>query len=309
VPLSLATPDPDRIDDIDLKRALVFGASGQLGDAMLPLLRAAHCDVLAVSRQQRAGSDGVRWIVGALDDSMAAPTDCDVVFSLGPLDAFARWQERVGPVAPRVIAFGSTSIATKNTSNDPAERDVAERLRKAEETLFAFGARHRVGVTVLRPTLVYGRGRDRTLSRIAAFAQRKGVFALPANATGLRQPVHADDLAKAAMAAANAAQSAGRAYDVPGGETLRFDDMVARTLAVLHPRPRLLRLPTPLFRAAVASARALGMIGAIDAGGLSRAMLDRLDVDLVFDAADAHRDFGYAPRGFAPDAAMFMPPR
>jgi len=154
----------------------------------------------------------------------------------------------------------------------------------------------------LRPTLVYGRGRDRTLSRIAAFAQRKGLFALPSNATGLRQPVHVDDLAKAAMAAANAAQSAGRAYDVPGGETLCFDEMVARTLAALHPRPRLLRLPAPLFRAAVASARALGMIDAINP-----AMLDRLDADLVFDAADARRDFGYAPRGFAPDAAMFAP--
>jgi nucleoside-diphosphate-sugar epimerase len=299
----LATPDPDRINGIDLKRTLVFGASGQLGDALLPLLGGAHCDVLAVSRQQRAGSDGVRWIVGALDESTTAPTDCDVVFSLGPLDAFARWQERVGPVAPRVIAFGSTSIATKNTSSDPAERDLAERLRMAEETLFAFGARHRVGVTVLRPTLVYGRGRDRTLSRIAALGLRRGMFALPTNATGLRQPVHTDDLAMAAMAAANSARSAGRAYDVPGGETLRYDEMVARTLAVLHPRPRLLRLPIPLFRAAVTTARGLGMIDAVNP-----AMLDRLDADLVFDAADARRDFGYAPRGFAPDAAMFMPP-
>jgi len=285
-----------------MRRALVFGASGQLGDALLPLLRDAQCDVLAVSRQNRVDCDGVRWIVGALDDSMVAPTDCDVVFSLGPLDAFARWQDRAGPVASRVVAFGSTSVATKNASSEPAERDVAERLRKAEETLFAFNARQRVGVTVLRPTLVYGRGRDRTLSRIAALAQRKGIFALPTNATGLRQPVHTDDLAKAAMAAANAAQSAGRAYDVPGGETLRFEDMVARTLAVLHPRPRLLRLPMPLFRAAVASARALGLIDAINP-----AMLDRLDVDLVFDADDARRDFAYAPRGFAPDAAMFAP--
>jgi nucleoside-diphosphate-sugar epimerase len=285
-----------------MRRALVFGASGQLGDALLPLLHAARCDVLAVSRQRHMEIDGVRWVVGALDDSLAAPDDCDVVFSLGPLDAFARWQERVGPVAPRVIAFGSTSVATKNASSEAAERDVAERLRAAEETLFAFGARHPVGVTVLRPTLVYGRGRDRTLSRIAALAQRRGLFALPVNATGLRQPVHVDDLARAALAAAFAEQSAGRAYDVPGGETLRFDEMVARTLAVLHPRPRLLRLPAPLFRAAVASARAIGMIDAINP-----AMLDRLDADLVFDATDARRDFGYAPRGFAPDASMFAP--
>ncbi len=282
-----------------MKRALVFGASGQIGDALLPLLRDARCDVLAVSRQPHADREYLRWIVGALDEATEAPNGCDVVFSLGPLDAFARWQERVGPCAPRVIAFGSTSVSTKTSSVDPAERDVAERLCVAEESLFAFGARHRVGVTVLRPTLIYGRGRDRTLSRIAALAKRRGVFALPRNATGLRQPVHTDDLAAAAFAAAKATQSAGRAYDLPGGETLSFQAMVARTLAVLQPRARLLRLPTPLFRVMVAGARGFGMIDAV-----GPAMLARLDADLVFDDADARRDFGYAPRGFAPDVAM-----
>jgi nucleoside-diphosphate-sugar epimerase len=287
-----------------MKRALVFGASGQIGDALLPMLRDARCDVLAVSRQHHADAEGVRWIVGALDETTDAPNECDVVFSLGPLDAFARWQERVGPITPRVIAFGSTSVSTKLASSDATERDVAERLRVAEETLFAFGVRHHIGVTVLRPTLIYGRGRDRTLSRIAALAQRHRVFALPRNATGLRQPVHNDDLAVAALTAASAAQTAGRIYDLPGGEILGFHDMVTRTLAVLRPRPRLLRLPTPLFRMIVGTARGIGMMGAVNP-----AMLDRLDVDLVFDDADARRDFGYAPRAFAPDAAMFMPLR
>jgi nucleoside-diphosphate-sugar epimerase len=302
--LLLSLPTPERADSagFHVQRALVFGASGQLGDALLPLLNKASCDVLAVSRQQRADRDGVRWIVGALDEATAPPSDCDVVFSLGPLDAFARWQEHVGPVAPSVVAFGSTSIATKTTSEDPAERDVAARLRMAEESLFAFGARHEVGVTVLRPTLVYGRGRDRTLTRIAALAQRYGVFALPRSATGLRQPAHADDLADAALKVARSPRASGRAYDVPGGESLPYFDMVARTLAVLQPRPRLLRLPTSVFGLAIASATRLGVIDAV-----GPAMLARLDVDLVFDDSDARRNFGYAPRAFAPDAAMFVP--
>ena len=279
---------------------LVFGASGQLGDALLPMLRDARCDVLAVSRQQHADRAGLRWIVGALDDKTSPPNSCDVVFSLGPLDAFARWQERFGAFAPRVVAFGSTSIATKTGSGDPAERDVAARLRAAEDALFAFGARNKVAVTVLRPTLVYGRGRDRTLTRIAAVARRFGMFALPRNANGLRQPVHVDDLAAAALAASTSPDTGGRGYDLPGGETLAYREMVARTLAVLSPRPRLLRLPSVLFRLAVAGAQRLG---AIDAVG--PAMLARLDADLVFDASDARRDIGYAPRAFAPDAAMF----
>lgn len=287
-----------------MKRVLVFGASGQIGDGLLPMLRDASCDVVAVSRQQHADSGGLRWIAGALDASLQPPAGpFDAAFSLGPLDVFAQWHERAGPIAPRVVAFGSTSLATKSGSADAAERDIAQRLRAAEESLFASGSRHGIAVTVLRPTMIYGRGRDRILTRIAAFARRRGFFALPRNATGLRQPVHADDLAAAAFAVACSTDAGGRAYDLPGGETLRFDAMVARTLAALSPSPSLLRLSTPLFRLALKGVRGIGLVDAVN-----DAMLDRLDVDLVFDAGDARRDLGYAPRAFAPDAAMFTPP-
>jgi len=279
-----------------VKRVLVFGASGQIGDALLPLLCEAQVDVVAVSRQPRDGPAGVAWLVGSLEEGPALPAPAfDAVFSLGPLDAFARWQERAGPVAPRVVAFGSTSAATKHLSDDAHERELADRLRGAEDALSDFGARRGVGITVLRPTLVYGRGRDRTVSRIAAIAARSGFFVLPRRSRGLRQPVHTDDLARAALSACGVAGTAGRAYDLPGGESLPFDAMVARILAALPNRPRLLRLPGPLFGAAAFMARASGTFE-----GLPPAAIARWSTDLVFDASDARRDFGWSPRAFAP---------
>ena len=294
-----------------LRRALVFGASGQIGQSLLPLLRARAVEVLAISRRPRAEIDaaGVHWHGANLDsaDIGALPLDLanhyDAIFSLGPLDAFARWQVRTGVVAPRVIAFGSISVLTKSASPDAIEREVAQRLRAAEDILFGFGAHHGVAITLLRPTMIYGHGRDGTLTRIAGIAQRWGVFVLPRNAVGLRQPVHADDLATVALACAQTDHAAGRTYALPGGEILSYRSMVARVLATLQPRPRLLRLPNALFQVAVATARRFDLIGGIGAG-----MLDRLGADLVFDAGDARRDFGYAPRRFDPTAAMFIPP-
>src|SRR5690606_7683524 len=101
--------------------------------------------------------------------------------------------------------------------------------------------------------------RDMTLARIAAFARKRGWMVLPSGATGLRQPVHVDDLAEAAMTAHDAVASHGRGYDLPGGETLPYREMVARLLGAMQPAPRLLELPAPLFAIAFGAARLAGV--------------------------------------------------
>src|SRR5690606_37328882 len=126
---------------------------------------------------------------------------------------------------------------------------------------------------------------------------------LPRDATGLRQPVHVDDLATAAVACIDVAAAAGHIYEVPGGETLPYREMVARVLAALEPPPRLVTLPSPLFRCLLAVARRAGIVR-----DFNDAALARMREDLVFDAGPAQRDFGYAPRGFAPTRAELTPP-
>ena len=285
-----------------MKTALVFGGSGQIGAALLPRLQGDGWQVLALSREARADAPGVRWLRGGFPQPPGLPAEVDAIFSCGPLDAFARWYAAARLRCPRVVAFGSTSVHVKHASGDAAERDLARRLRQAEATLFATAAAHAAAVTVLRPTLVYGAGRDATLTRIARLAQRVGRFALPRDAIGRRQPVHVGDLADAALAACHSAAAQGRTYDLPGGENLAYAEMVGRVLRCLSPPPRLHVLPMPLFRALLAVARAGGI-----ARDLSGAAIARMRDDLVFDATPAARDFGYAPRAFAPTAAMFDP--
>jgi nucleoside-diphosphate-sugar epimerase len=253
-----------------------------------------------VSRDAQVDDACVRWLRGDLSRVERLPDAVDAVFSCGPLDHFARWYANSTLACPRVLAFGSTSIEVKSDSTDPRERALAARLAEGERVLFAGARRRRAHATVLRPTLVYGAGRDRTLTRIAAFARRWHACVLPRGAIGLRQPVHVADLADAALRACDAAATDGTAYAVPGGEALPYREMVARVLRALPSSPPLLEIPAPLFDGALHALQRLGL-----GDGVGEAALARLREDLVFDAAPARRDFGYEPRRFEPSAGMF----
>jgi nucleoside-diphosphate-sugar epimerase len=284
------------------RRALVFGARGQIGHFLLPRLRAAGVAVDAVTRGAAPPpTPGVRWhsleLFGGADFALAP----DWIFSCGPLDGFVAWLERSALRPARVVAFSSTSADSKQDSADPAERALAARLQASERRLETLAHARAVHVTLLRPTLVYGAGRDRNLSRIARLAQRWGVFVLPRSATGLRQPVHAEDLALAALQSATGAAPPRLRYDLPGGETMTYREMVRRVLDALQPTPRLLLLPDAPVRVALRLAHAIGALGDARA-----ATLQRLHRDLVFDAAPACRELGFAPRPFRPRSEMFV---
>nr|WP_255703456.1 NAD-dependent epimerase/dehydratase family protein [Lysobacter sp. GX 14042] len=283
-------------------KALVFGASGPVGRAVVERLLGAGWQVLAVSRQPREAGAGLTWLRGELDAPPVLPEAVDAIFSCGPLDAFARWYAGAGLQAPRVVAFGSTSAQAKRDSADAAERALVARLLLAERAVLDTAATRGAAATLLRPTLVYGAGRDASLTRIATLARRWGRFPLPRGATGLRQPVHVDDLAAAAVACLDRPASAGKVYALPGGERLAYREMVARVLGCLDPAPRLLELPPVLFRIAARLGSIMGR------GRGLEAVLGRMHSDLVFDDAPARRDLGYTPRAFRPDAAMVTPP-
>ena len=283
-----------------MRSALVFGGSGQIGVPVIERLLANGWQVVAVSRTPQVDRERLAWLQGDLQQARGLPGQVDAIFSLGPLDHFSHWYANTTLIVPRIIAFGSTSLETKQQSEDEPERDVAARLRDAEARIFEVARQRGAGATVLRPTLVYGAGRDKTLTRIAALARRAGFFVLPGNAEGLRQPVHVQDLVEAALAVVEAGSSHGRSYAVPGGETLAYAEMVRRTLASLKPPVRLIRVPTPLFKAALVGVHAFGKMRSL--GG---AAVARMQEDLVFDVEPARRDFGYSPRRFQPENGMF----
>jgi nucleoside-diphosphate-sugar epimerase len=198
-----------------------------------------------------------------------------------------------------IIAFSSMSAESKRDSLDPTERELAKRLHDSEEQLLTLGDAHESAITIFRPTLIYGAGTDRSLTPLARFASRWHVLPIPLAATGLRQPVHAEDLADACFAVLDRPISFGRIYPLGGGERLSFRAVCRRIGAGLPKTVLPLPLPSWLLRAA------LLLRGNAKFGAVSTTAMVRLRHDLVADNSAAAHDFGFTPRSFYPLAASW----
>lgn len=275
---------------------LVLGPTSLVGRHVLPRLRDARAVVAAVSRTPpEFQDDGVRWVRRDLAEPRTAPLPfAATVLSLSPIWLLPKLLPELQAAGMRrLLAFSSTSVATKGRSPVAAERRVAQSLAEAEAAVQRFCDEHGIAWTILRPTLIYDEGRDGNVSRIARLVDRLKVMPLYGRGRGLRQPVHAEDVAWAAIAAAASPATVGRCYDLPGGETISYREMVERIFLGLDRAPRIVPAPPLLWRLAFA-------LGKRWLPGANAAMGQRMSQNLVFDGGPAARDFGWAPRGFRP---------
>lgn len=284
-------------------RVGVLGASSLVGRCLLPRLTQAGWQVSAFSRTAfKPPDDAVAWrpLSAAVDAPCPDPAlRLENWICLAPIwvlpDYFALLQRHR---AQRVVALSSTSRFTKDDSSDRHEQALAQRLAQAEARVQAWAQSHGVQWVILRPTLVYGLGQDKNITEIARFSRRFGFFPLLGPGHGLRQPVHAVDVAGACAAALTATAAANRAYNLSGGETLAYRDMVTRVFSALGRPVRLLPVPLWAFRLALALLRPLPRYRQWSAG-----MAERMSQDLVFDHAEARRDLAFKPQVFALAAA------
>lgn len=267
------------------------GATSLVGRFLVPAARERGWSVCALSRGGGEGRIAADLTAPDLFDRL--PTARRAVL-LSPI-----WL--TPPAVPalaargvkRLVALSSTSVFTKGGSPVAAERAVAARLAEGEAETVRLCEAHGIAWTLLRPTLIYAEGRDRNVSRLAALIRRFRVLPLAGEGGGLRQPVHAADLAEVCLAALERPAAANRAYDLPGGETLTYREMAERLFAAHGLRPRVLAVPPALWRAGL---RLLSPV----LPGATVAMGDRMAEDLVFDAGPAKADLDWSPRDFRP---------
>jgi uncharacterized protein YbjT (DUF2867 family) len=258
-----------------MKTCIVLGASSLIGQYLVPLLTAKGMQVQAVGRKT----------------PKLYPADC--LINLAPLWVLPPLIPQLSELGiKRVIAFSSTSRFSKEASPEAEELIVAEQLAAAEQAI----AQLTIPWTIFRPTLIYGDIPDhpgKAVGTILNIIDRFHCFPVAGQAPGLRQPVHAADLAVACVAALDNPQTYNKAYNLSGGEVLSYYRMVERIFQAIGKKPRLISIPLGLLRMGIKMARLVPAYRFVNPQ-----MATRTYQDLCFDHADATRDFGYQPRRF-----------
>jgi nucleoside-diphosphate-sugar epimerase len=276
-------------------RSVVIGATGIVGSYIVDRLVRAGERPIALSRSQRKSTADVEWFEGDL----AAPERLNLppfrtLYCTAHVGLLATALPFLsGASLTRVVAFTSTSIATKMDSEIPAERESVRMWAEAEQQLIGACQRLGVGWTVLRPTIIYDEGRDANITRLSRLIERLGFMPLAGSGSGLRQPVHAEDLAIGALAAAASSMAVNKIYAIPGRDTISYHEMVGRIFDGMQRRRRIVAVPAPLWRVAFAMAGPF-------ISNANVAMGNRMAKDMIFDPTPAVQDFGWTPRAFRP---------
>jgi nucleoside-diphosphate-sugar epimerase len=292
---------------------LVTGASSQLGVFLIPRLLNSGFRVIALSRKAAAGlpesQSDLMWVhphalgVGTGEISLEMSVQVDKLISCGPLDLaieVVRKQNRL----ERVVVFSTSSVFSKARSPDRRESDQIAVISALETDLKAHCEQAGLALLCLRPTLIYGCGLDRNISLLATWIRRHGWLPVAGSATGLRQPVHADDLAAAAVMALSTELPLTLDSPACGGRTLSYHAMVGLIFDSLNKPRRIIRLP------AGAMAMLAGLLAKLPTfSGINREMIRRQNIDLTFDDSPLRQALNYNPRPFKPVAQDYeIPP-
>tara|TARA_B100000674_G_scaffold230892_1_gene189972 strand:+ start:27513 stop:28406 length:894 start_codon:yes stop_codon:yes gene_type:complete len=185
----------------------------------------------------------------------------------GPIWLFASFIEQLNRVHPErlvgirgVIACSSSSVITKRFSANRFDRELVHRLSSAEDSLLSLCRTLHVPCHILQPTLIYGKSGpygDRNLSKILKLLRWLPFIPIPSD-TGLRQPIHASQLAAVALHIAELIRESSCDQCLPeriplGGDTSLTYTMMIRSLLQAQQsrdsafRCRLLPIPNRLF--------------------------------------------------------------
>lgn len=228
-------------------KVVVFGATGTVGEALLPALAGDH-EVTAVSRSaEERQRDGVRWVRGDVEDGESvdrALEGAEVVYylvhSLGTTAFEERERRGADNVARAADKASLRQIVYLGGLGDDSD-DLSPHLRSRRETerRLASGS---VPVTTLRAGMVVAKG-SAAFETIAALVDRLPVMILPRWAKTPTQPIALVDVVRYLAGVCGNAAALGQTFDVAGPDVMSYAEMISRISRLKGKAPYLVEVP------------------------------------------------------------------
>ncbi len=209
-------------------RVTVFGATGTIGQALVPALR--EHEVVAVSRSPQEPLEGVKWVTGDVTDAATVARALEradaayyLVHSLGSPDFAARDRRAAETVRAEAERAGVRQLIYLGGLGDDSP-DLSEHLKSRRETgeILAAGT---VPVTTLRAAMVVGAG-SAAFETILALVDRLPGMITPRWVTSETQPIALENIVAYLAGVLGREEALGRTFDVGGPDvmTYRRDD-------------------------------------------------------------------------------------
>jgi uncharacterized protein YbjT (DUF2867 family) len=227
-------------------RAVVFGASGVIGRAVVPEL-ARRCDVVAVSRREQEPQEGVEWASADATDAASVegvlrPDDVVVylVHSLGTENFEETDRRAADTVAAAAGRAGARQIVYLGGLGANPDADSAH-LRSRAETAERLSAGP-VPVTTLRAGMVVGPG-SAAFETIRALVDRLPAMICPRWVSTPTQPIALRDVVAYIAGVCGHDATFGRSFDVAGPEVMTYREMIERIARVRGKRLPIVEVP------------------------------------------------------------------
>lgn len=313
-----------------MRKALVTGASGQVGSQIVEQLARAGWSVLGLSRSAASdstiralGADPVRGDVLDREAMAAASEGVDVIFhtaaaitvaggwesyrrtnldgTAAVIDAAERARARLMHLSTVAVYGASGRFGAARTSEETElgplreHSHYARSKRESEAMVLEAHRSGRVWATAVRPCVIYG-PRDRQFVPRMARAIRLGIMPVLGGGRSTLAVVHAANVAEGAILAAAHPNAGGRVFNLSNDYDVTVREFF--TLAARGLGQRVTFVPVPTWMAKLAL-RGFRLVDRIALGGkfavASEGSLSFMSRDNPFTSDRAKRELGWKP--------------
>jgi nucleoside-diphosphate-sugar epimerase len=184
------------------------------------------------------------------------------------------------------------AILVHTTGKYSRYKSAAEEYNRIEDKILK--KRSKIGITILRPTMIYGSSRDRNMYKLIDYLYNHKFFPIFGNGNNLMQPVHAKDLGNAYFdVLVNKKKTFNKEYNLSGKNPIRYIDLVRLISKNINKKNVIIKVP---FFISLAGAKIYNLLSTNAQISVEQVYRMQEDKDFTYD--NAKIDFGYSPISF-----------